>query len=243
MQYIQKEKKTIEAIQFVDTTECITEISAFVGEIISVDYSNASSPVLNYNSHLYNVGDYIVKEGNKIRKVKKDDFEEQYVPLHSRYDYRDFFSDEAHESLRMMVDMIETENSEIRVTSLKTTATSLNNYILSLFTDELKGKLTFEVALAAIKENAAARRASWPKGLFIFKQVPAKLDKAAILNMHSLPPLIKHIMTKEGAESICYNDQILRYNAESGDSTYYTPAGEDLFATDWEIILYPSDIK
>jgi hypothetical protein len=59
-----KKPITIEAIQFEDTTDCITELSDFMNNTISIDYSN-TKPTLKINTlegiMTANVGDFIIK--------------------------------------------------------------------------------------------------------------------------------------------------------------------------------------
>lgn len=60
-----KKPVIIEAIQFVDDAERITEISNFVGEGLSIDYSEKEKPVLKINTlegvMIASEGDYIIK--------------------------------------------------------------------------------------------------------------------------------------------------------------------------------------
>ncbi|WP_025846552.1 hypothetical protein [Brevibacillus agri] len=77
-----KKPVEIEAIQFVDTSERITEISDFCGEDIGVDYS-VSPPVLRIytleGTMTASVGDYIIKGvKGEFYPCKPDIFAETY---------------------------------------------------------------------------------------------------------------------------------------------------------------------
>ena len=60
-----KKPVIIEAIQFVDDAERITEISDFIGDDFSIDYSKKEKPVLKINTlegvMTASEGDYIIK--------------------------------------------------------------------------------------------------------------------------------------------------------------------------------------
>lgn len=81
-----KYSKTIEAIQFLDTTEQIEQISNFVGEDfhVTVSYANPKKPTIcvPYTSNLgkdASVGDYIIRDVNGMYSVcKRDIFEKTY---------------------------------------------------------------------------------------------------------------------------------------------------------------------
>lgn len=52
--------------------------------------------------------------------------------------------------------------------------------------------------------------------------------------MQSLPDIVKNEILKKDYTIINYINQICVF--KDGHITYYTPNGEDMFATDWKII-------
>lgn len=77
-----------------------------------------------------------------------------------------------------------------------------------------------------------ARRANWDDDVFIFAQVPADINKETIPKMQSLPEVVKREITEAGITSLSYQNQICKFN--NGNITYYTSAGDEIFADDWE---------
>lgn len=83
-------------------------------------------------------------------------------------------------------------------------------------------------------KKAIAFRSSWEGHKFIFCQIPATISANIILNMQSLPDIVKNEILKKDYAIINYINQICVF--KNGHITYYTPNGEDMFATDWKII-------
>lgn len=95
--------------------------------------------------------------------------------------------------------------------------------------------MIFEEAIKAIKsKEAIAFRSSWEDDKFIFCQIPATISANIIPNMQSLPNIVKNEILKKDYAIINYINQICVF--KDGHITYYTPNGEDMFATDWKII-------
>lgn len=95
--------------------------------------------------------------------------------------------------------------------------------------------MIFEEALKAVRsKKAIAFRSSWEGHKFIFCQIPAIISANIILNMQSLPDIVKNEILKKDYAIINYINQICVF--KDGHITYYTPNGEDMFATDWKII-------
>ena len=79
--------ETVQAIQFCDTSECITALQSFIGsEIVTVSYSTPSQPYVRIKlspddpyERSIKVGDYVVKESNgRIKIVTAAQFESRY---------------------------------------------------------------------------------------------------------------------------------------------------------------------
>lgn len=95
--------------------------------------------------------------------------------------------------------------------------------------------MIFEEAIKAIKsKEAIAFRSNWEDDKFIFCQIPATISANIIPNMQSLPDIVKNEILKKDYAIINYINQICVF--KDGHITYYTPNGEDMFATDWKII-------
>jgi hypothetical protein len=74
----------IEALQFLDDAVVIEEISNFVDEDISIDYSDKENPVLKglESNLVIPIGDYIVKEANgEFYHWEKELFELTHEPI------------------------------------------------------------------------------------------------------------------------------------------------------------------
>lgn len=78
-----KKPVEIEAVQFLDTTESIMELSDFVGEGMRVDYKDKDNPCLKIETlegtMRASVGDYIIRGvKGEFYPCKPDIFEETY---------------------------------------------------------------------------------------------------------------------------------------------------------------------
>lgn len=78
-----KKPVVIEAIQFQDNAEVITQLSDFIGDTIYVNYTNKDNPYLRIETlegdMKASVGDYIIKGVNgEFYPCKPDIFEKTY---------------------------------------------------------------------------------------------------------------------------------------------------------------------
>lgn len=93
--------------------------------------------------------------------------------------------------------------------------------------------MNFGEAIERVKTRSyIARRANWDDEVFIFAQVPADINRETIPKMQSLPEVVKCEIETGGWDNISYQNQICKF--DNGDITYYTPAGDEIFADDWE---------
>lgn len=93
--------------------------------------------------------------------------------------------------------------------------------------------MNFGKAIERVKTRSyIARRANWDDDVFIFAQVPADINEETIPKMQSLPEVVKREITEAGITSLSYQNQICKF--DNGNITYYTPAGNEIFADDWE---------
>jgi hypothetical protein len=102
--------------------------------------------------------------------------------------------------------------------------------------------MEFILALALIKNSKMVRRQSWPKGHFIFQQVPATIHKDIVPKMQSLPEDVKKEFEKrfddptDQIDSIYYSDQIA-YVGHSNLIVGYSASSADILASDWEKLI------
>jgi hypothetical protein len=97
-------------------------------------------------------------------------------------------------------------------------------------------RMSFGIAIQALKFGLAIRRAGWNgKGLMVFKQVPAHIESDTIPKMQSLPQSAKDLILK-GKGFIDYTSQCLIYNENTGRADSWVPSISDVFAEDWEIV-------
>lgn len=91
--------------------------------------------------------------------------------------------------------------------------------------------MNFGKAIERIKTRSyITRRANWNDGVFIFSQVPANINRETIPKMQSLLEVVKCEIEAGGWDNISYQNQICKF--DNGDITYYTPAGDEIFADD-----------
>lgn len=93
--------------------------------------------------------------------------------------------------------------------------------------------MNFGKAIERVKTRSyIARRANWDDDVFIFAQVPANINEETIPKMQNLPEVVKREIIEAGITSLSYQNQICKF--DSGDITYYTPTGDEIFSDDWE---------
>lgn len=97
-------------------------------------------------------------------------------------------------------------------------------------------RMSFGIAIQALKFGLAIRRSGWNgKGLFVVKQVPARIGSDVIPKMQSLPQSAKDLILA-GKGFIDYTSQCLIYNENTGRADSWVPSISDVFAEDWEIV-------
>ena len=110
-----------------------------------------------------------------------------------------------------------------RLAEFKTTASILSYY-------------NFGTAIRFLKAGGAIRRAEWnDKGLFVVKQVPARISADIIPNMKPLPQSAKDIIMARAEPHIAYTNQMLIIHPD-GRADSWVPSSSDLFAEDWELV-------
>ena len=95
--------------------------------------------------------------------------------------------------------------------------------------------MTLGEILKELQNGKVVRRQYWRDELVVFMQIPAFIESDKTWNMQSLPGDMK-IFLKQNNSSVQYKDQFIIYDAEDNTATYYVFDGEDINATDWEVI-------
>ena len=91
----------------------------------------------------------------------------------------------------------------------------------------------FGVAIRLLKESRCIARQGWNKsGLFVCRQVPARIGENVIPTMQSLPEKAKAIIMR-GPRFISYENQCLLYDTALGVANSWVPSISDMFAEDW----------
>ena len=93
--------------------------------------------------------------------------------------------------------------------------------------------MTFGEILPYLNKGFAVRREEYDPALIIFQQVPASFDDVSPIK--SIPSEVKTLLTRYRV-GIDYMDQFMLYDFLTGTATYCVFDGNDLNATDWELI-------
>lgn len=93
--------------------------------------------------------------------------------------------------------------------------------------------MTFSEILPFLNKGFAVRRSEYDPTLIIFKQIPASIDD--VTPMKSIPQPVKELLLKYKV-GIDYEDQYIIYDFLTGIATYCVFDGEDINATDWEVL-------
>lgn len=101
--------------------------------------------------------------------------------------------------------------------------------------------MNFGKALEALNQGKMVARSGWNgKGLFVFKQVPAAINKEIVPKMQSLPQAVKDEFEKrfndpnQQIDAIYYDNQLALVNP-SNLITGWAPSVSDALAEDWQL--------
>ncbi len=99
--------------------------------------------------------------------------------------------------------------------------------------------MNFGEAVAALKDGKMIQREGWNgKGLFVFMQVPAIIDKGTVPKMQSLPQSVKDEFQKRFDDAskthvaIAYENQMAIVNTDNIINGW-VPSSSDTLADDW----------
>lgn len=97
--------------------------------------------------------------------------------------------------------------------------------------------MSFGEAIVALEQGHAVQREGWNgNGLFIVKQIPAKIEGLIIDKIQSLPQSCKDLLKeREGVPHIDYTNQMLIINPD-GRADSWVASSSDTFAHDWHIL-------
>lgn len=97
--------------------------------------------------------------------------------------------------------------------------------------------MSFGNAINALEAGYCVQRKGWNgKGLFVCKQIPAKIEGLIIDKIQSLPTSCKELLKeREGVPHIDYTNQMLIINPD-GRADSWVPSSSDVFAKDWIIV-------
>lgn len=199
-------------------------------------------------------GDYVIKGVNgEFYPCKPDIFEKTYDKVE---DSEGTYISRMYDELKELVDKYEkctkfviSENfREVVKEDYSAFLLWLQNYIMERYVQVLScrinaaegaefntiPRITFDIAVKALQFGINVRRASWNKGLYIIKQVPAHITKDVIPRMQSLPESAKELIANS-TNFITYTSQCLIFNSETGEANSWSPSVDDMFADDWEL--------
>lgn len=97
--------------------------------------------------------------------------------------------------------------------------------------------MSFGNAIQALEAGYCIQRKGWNgKGMFVCKQIPAKIEGLNVDKIKSLPNSCKNLLKKrEGVPHIDYTNQMLIINP-NGRADSWVPSSSDVFAKDWIIV-------
>lgn len=95
--------------------------------------------------------------------------------------------------------------------------------------------MTFGEILKELQQGRVVRREIYRPELVVFMQIPAYIDNERTWNMQSLPTDMK-VLLKQHKTHIHYIDQFIMYDFDNYTASYMVFDGEDVNATDWEVV-------
>lgn len=95
--------------------------------------------------------------------------------------------------------------------------------------------LTYGLAIEALKKGYCIARVGWDgHGMYVFKQVPAKIDAEIVEKMQSLPDSVKEKFIRRG-QGPSYENQMAVVKPD-GTVDSWVASSSDTFAEDWVIV-------
>jgi hypothetical protein len=95
--------------------------------------------------------------------------------------------------------------------------------------------MKYSQAIEDLLNGMPVCRQGWDeKGLFVFKQISAKIGPDVIPKMQSVPQKIKDIIMKRQCPLLNYENQMCIVHMD-GQVNSWSPSVSDIFANDWQI--------
>lgn len=95
--------------------------------------------------------------------------------------------------------------------------------------------MTFGEILEELETGKVVRRTSYRSDIVVYKQIPASIGAEGILKMQSTPSDMK-IMLMRNNTGLNFRNQYIVYDFTDEFATYITFDGDDITATDWEVV-------
>jgi len=101
---------------------------------------------------------------------------------------------------------------------------------------ETNGKMTFGLAIEAMRDGYKLARAGWNgKNMFVYRTVGNVVPKELIQNFKSLPQPIKNFLEEKG-EDVVFQSQFTMYTAAGEMQPGWLASQSDMQADDWGIV-------
>lgn len=122
MKYIKRHVEVVEAMQFLDTPERLSELSDFIGREHTIDYRDKDNPILKIKNMptgtmVADVGDFIIKvAGGNFRAAKPESFLSAHDLAETPRDRTEIESRELEErlsKLKTFIDSDKFDNSDL----------------------------------------------------------------------------------------------------------------------------------
>ena len=111
----------------------------------------------------------------------------------------------------------------------------VEDWLMGIFNKKETELLRFEGVLEAFRQHKPISRVSKSEEyLFIYYQIPAKIDLSVVPKMTSVPNGVKEIMGQL-QKGFNYQNQAVKVDKD-GYVTYWNPSIEDIEAEDWYIV-------
>lgn len=118
MKYVKRNVEVVEAIQFLDTPERLSELSDFIGREHTIDYKDKDNPILKIKNMptgtmVADVGDFIIKvAGENFRAAKPESFLSAHDLAETPRDRMEIESRELSERILKLSAFIESDKFE-----------------------------------------------------------------------------------------------------------------------------------
>lgn len=95
--------------------------------------------------------------------------------------------------------------------------------------------MLFAEILKELNNGKVVRRSSYSNNFVIYKQIASNIPSNMVLGMRSTPSDMKVLLMRHNL-GIHFKNQYIIYDFEDGTATYVIFDGDDINATDWEVV-------